>query len=161
MAEGPHGFVTRAGEGDTMKNPAGGALMFLARDGHTGGALTMFETSAAPGDGPPLHLHVREDELLYVLEGLLRVKLGETIDEAPAGSIVFIPKGVPHTWQNAGDDPARFLVLFTPAASGMELFFERSAGLGDDLSAAEAFKRFASDAGMEVLGPPLAELDAA
>jgi hypothetical protein len=43
----------------------------------------------------------------------------------------------------------------------MELFFERSAGLGDDLSAAEAFKRFASDAGMEVLGPPLAELDSA
>jgi hypothetical protein len=63
---------------------------------------------------------------------------------------------VPHTWQNAGDDPARILVLFTPAAAGMEEFFERSAGLGDETRAADAFQRFAGDAGMEVLGPPMA-----
>ena len=53
-------------------------------------------------------------------QGRLRVRLEETIHEAPAGSFVFIPKGVPHTWQNAGDDPARILVVFTPAAAGME-----------------------------------------
>ena len=70
---------------------------------------------------------------------------------------VFIPKSVPHTWQNAGDDPARILILFTPAAAGMEQFFERSAKLDDDARVADAFKKFASDAGMEVLGPPLAE----
>ena len=119
--------------------------------------MTAFESSAAPGEGPPLHRHLREDEVIYVLEGRLRVRLEEEIHEAPAGSIVFIPRGVPTRRQNIGDAHVRFLVLFTPAAVGMEEFFERSAELGDANRAAEAFKRFASDAGMEVLGPPLAE----
>jgi quercetin dioxygenase-like cupin family protein len=161
MAEGPGAVVTAAGEGKTVKNPAGGSLTFKVRGEQTGGALTVFESTAAAGEGPPLHMHEREDEVLYVLQGRLRARLNATIHEAPAGSLVFIPKGVPHTWQNTGRDPARFLVLFTPAAGGMEQFFERSAGLGDDTRAAEAFKKFASDAGMEVLGPPLAESDPA
>ena len=57
--------------------------------------------------------------------------------------------------------PGALLVLFTPAAAGMEQFFERSAELGDDAGVADAFKKFAGDAGMEVLGPPLAESDPA
>jgi quercetin dioxygenase-like cupin family protein len=158
--EGRHGFVTEAGDGQALNNPAGGALTFMARGEQTGGAATAFETTAAPGQGPPLHTHAREDEMLYVLQGRLRVRLEETVHEAPAGSFVFIPRGVPHVWQNAGDDTARFLVLFTPAAPGMERFFERSAKLGDAPPVGEAFKRFASDAGMEVLGPPMAESDA-
>ena len=89
------------------------------------------------------------------------VRLGETIQEAPAGSFVFIPRDVPHTWQNTGDDPARLLVLFAPAAAGMERFFERSAELAGDTRAADAFKKFAGDAGMEVLGPPLAQTHSA
>jgi hypothetical protein len=72
---------------------------------------------------------------------------------------VFIPRGVPHTWLNAGDEPARFLALFTPAAPGMERFFERAAELPKEPRAAAALKRFAADAGMEVLGPPLANSD--
>jgi quercetin dioxygenase-like cupin family protein len=159
--ENRRAFVTAPGDGQTVNNPAGGPLTFTARGKQTGGALTVFESTAAPGEGPPLHRHASEDEVLYVLEGRLRVKLEATIHEAPAGSFVFIPKGAPHTWQNSGDGPASFLVLFTPAAVGMEQFFERAAGLGDDTRAAEAFKKFASDAGMEVLGPPLAESDTA
>jgi uncharacterized cupin superfamily protein len=121
--------------------------------------MTAFETTAAPGQGPPLHSHVREVEVIYVVQGRLRIRVGASTHEAPAGSFAFFPKGVPHTWRNASDDMARFLVLFTPAAPGMERFFERSAKLGDD-ERAEGFKRFASDAGMDVLGPPLAESDA-
>jgi oxalate decarboxylase/phosphoglucose isomerase-like protein (cupin superfamily) len=132
----------------------------MARGEQTWGALTVFETTPAPGEGPPLHRHPTEDEVLYVLQGRLRVKLKATIEEAPAGSFVFIPRGVPHTWQNAGEDPARILIFFAPASAGMEQFFERSATLGDDTRVADAFKRFASDAGMEVLGPPLAESEA-
>jgi quercetin dioxygenase-like cupin family protein len=139
-----------------LKNPAGGELTFKARGDQTGGSLTAFESSAAPGEGPPVHRHAREDEVIYVLEGQLRFKLDEKVLDAPAGSLVYIPRGTAHVWQNSGDDPARFLVFFTPAATGMEQFFERSAGLGGDLSASEAFKRFAGDAGMEVLGPPMA-----
>jgi quercetin dioxygenase-like cupin family protein len=156
MAEQDSGaFVSAPGEGQTVNNPLGGPLTFKARDEQTGGALTAFESTAAPGEGPPLHRHPNQDEVIYMLAGRLRVRLEETIHEAPAGSFVFIPKGITHTWQNAGDDQARLLVLFAPAAAGMEQFFERSAELADDTRAADAFEKFASDAGMEVLGPPL------
>jgi quercetin dioxygenase-like cupin family protein len=156
--EAPQGLVIEAGQRQALNIP-GGALTFMARGEQTGGAATAWESTVAPGYGPPLHSHVREDEMLYVLQGRLGVRLGATIHEASVGSFVFIPRGVPHTWQNAGDDTARFLVLFTPAAAGMERFFERSAKLGEAPQVAEAFKRFASDAGMEVLGPPLAQPD--
>ena len=162
MAEpGSGGFVSAPGEGQTVTPPVGESLTFKARDEQTGGALTAFESTPGPGQGPPLHRHPDQDEAIYVLAGRLRVRLEETIHEAPAGSFVFIPRGATHTWQNAGDDPARLLVIFAPAAAGMERFFERSAELTGDTRADEAFKKFASDAGMEVLGPPLATGDVA
>jgi quercetin dioxygenase-like cupin family protein len=155
----PQAILIAPNDGRTVKNPAGGVLTFKAGAGQTGGAVTAFQTTVAPGEGPPLHLHPSEDEVLYVLHGELRVRLEAAIHKAPAGSFVFIPRGVPHTWQNAGDHEASLFVLFTPAAAGMERFFERSAELADDARAADAFKKFASDAGMEVLGPPLAQTD--
>jgi quercetin dioxygenase-like cupin family protein len=82
------------GDGQTVANPAGGGLTCKARSGQTGGALTAWESTAAPGEGPPLHLHVNEDEFMYVLEGWLRFRLDET-DAAPAGSFVFIPRVSP------------------------------------------------------------------
>lgn len=158
MAEQNSGaFVSIPGESQTVSNPAGGSLTFKARDEQTGGALTAFESTAAPGEGPPLHRHLREDEVIYVLAGRLRVWFHEDVHEAPAGSFVFLPKGTSHTWQNAGHETARFLILFAPAAAGMERFFERSAELADDRRAADAFKKFAGEAGMEVLGPPMAQ----
>jgi len=149
-------IVVGAGEGQTVANPAGGGLTYKARSRQTAGALTVWESTAAPGEGPPLHLHVNEDEFLYVLEGRLRLRLDGTDHSGPAGSFVFIPRGVPHTWQNAGEDHARILFVFTPASPGMERFFERSAQLPEDTRMADAFTTLASDAGMEVLGPPLA-----
>jgi quercetin dioxygenase-like cupin family protein len=153
-------IVVGPGDGQTVANPAGGGLTYKARGGETGGALTVWESTAAPGEGPPLHLHSNEHEFMYVLEGRLRFRLGETDHTAPTGSFVFVPRGVPHTWQNAGDDDARILFVFTPASPGMERFFERSAELPEDTRMAEAFKTLASDAGMEVVGPPLARSDA-
>lgn len=146
----------RASEGEALDSPAG-LLTFQAHGEQTGGALTAFENIAPPGAGPPFHLHLREDEMIYVLEGRLRVRLPEAIHEAPAGSFVFIPRGVPHTWQNGGESPARILVVFTPAAPGMERFFERAAELPEETRAADAFGTLAGEAGMTVLGPPLAQ----
>jgi oxalate decarboxylase/phosphoglucose isomerase-like protein (cupin superfamily) len=94
--------------------------------------------------------------VIYVLEGRLRVRLADAVHAASAGSFIFIPKGVSHTWQNAGDEWARLLVLFTPASPGMERFFDRAARAPDGTPAAEAFARFAPGTGMELLGPPLA-----
>jgi quercetin dioxygenase-like cupin family protein len=154
-------IVMGPGEGQTVDNPAGGGLTYKARSGATGGGLTVCETTAAPGEGPPLHLHVSEDEFIYVLEGRLRFRLDGSDHTAAAGAFTFIPRGVRHTWQNVGDDHARMLIVFTPGSPGMERFFERSAELPEDTRMADAFNTLADDAGMKAVGPPLAESDPA
>jgi predicted dithiol-disulfide oxidoreductase (DUF899 family) len=60
-------IVMGPGDGQTVANPAGGGLTYKARSGQTGGGLTAWESTAAPGEGPPLHVHANEDE--FIREG--------------------------------------------------------------------------------------------
>ncbi len=138
--------------GPPSATPVGGALTFKVRGEDTDGLLTAFESVAAPGEGPPLHAHANEDEVWYALEGTFRVRLDDDVREAPAGTFVFIPRGVVHTWQNVAGTPGRVLVVFTPA--GFEHFFERFAHEAGD-APAEAFRRIGGEIGMRVVGPPL------
>jgi quercetin dioxygenase-like cupin family protein len=130
-------------------------LTFKVRGEQTNGTLTVFENTIAPGGGPPLHTHANEDEAWYVLEGRLRFRLDADMRIAPAGSFVFVPRGTQHCFQNVGDEPARLLVMFTPA--GMEGFFARFASLSDDEDVPEAFRSLGREVGMDVVGPPLIE----
>ena len=85
----------------------------------TGGAVAVIEHLAPRGTGSPLHVHSREDEWFYVIEGELTLWVdGETI-LAPAGSFVFGPKGIPHTFI-VSSEQARFLLVTEPA--GFEQF---------------------------------------
>ena len=84
----------------------------------TGGALSVFETSV--GAGPPLHVHDREDECFYVLDGELSVRRGDDAFDAAVGSIVFVPRGRPHRFWAAGP-PARLLLIAVPG--GIEDYF--------------------------------------
>ena len=61
----------------------------------------------------PLHLHHRDDEAWYVLEGALRVQVGPDVVEAGAGSGVLVPRGTPHTYWNPGPGPVRYLLVMT------------------------------------------------
>jgi quercetin dioxygenase-like cupin family protein len=125
----------------------------------TGGALTAVRGEAAPGEGPPLHVHPDQDELIYTLEGRYRVQLGDSQFDAPPGSFVFIPRGTWHTWQNVGNGPARFFAALYPAAPQFEQFFVRYAELPPHERTAAAFARMADETqGMEVVGPPLAAI---
>ena len=63
----------------------------------------------------PLHLHTREDEYSYVLEGEVGVQIGDEVTVAKPGDLVFKPRGVPHAFWNAGDAPARVLEIISPA----------------------------------------------
>jgi mannose-6-phosphate isomerase-like protein (cupin superfamily) len=75
------------------------------------------EEGAPPGPPrlvAPLHVHRRDDEAWYVLEGTLRFRLGDDEVEASAGSGVFGPRGVPHTFWNPNEEPARYLLVMTP-----------------------------------------------
>jgi quercetin dioxygenase-like cupin family protein len=157
MPDSPEPVIVQPGDGATIQGPAGGPLTFKVRGAQTGGHLTAFENVIAPEDGPPLHTHAAEHESWYVLEGELRFKLGTELHRAPQGSFVFVPRGVPHCFQNVGETPARILVEFTP--SGMEGFFDRFAELPAGPVDPGVFARLGAEAGMEVVGPPLAVSD--
>lgn len=150
-------FAVAPGEGVSVENPTGGLTTFKAMAEASGGALTALEGVAAPGEGPPLHVHQAQDELIYVLEGRLRVKLGDALLDAPADAFVFIPRGTPHTWQNTGDAAVRFFAALMPAAVEFEEFFMRYAELPVHARGVPAFARLADAThAMEVVGPPLA-----
>lgn len=61
----------------------------------------------------PLHLHRKDDEAWYVLEGTLCVRVGKDVVEAPAGSAVFVPRGTAHTYWNPGQGLVRYLLIMT------------------------------------------------
>ncbi len=88
----------------------------------TAGLLGVFEDTLQPWQsGPPLHLHSAWDEALYVLEGALALRLGDEQRELTSGSFVWIPRGTPHAFANAGDTPVHLLGLATPG--GVEEYF--------------------------------------
>jgi len=62
----------------------------------------------------PPHVHHEDDEAWYVLEGTLRFRLGDRELDAPAGSGVLASRGIPHTFGNFTQDPARYLLVTTP-----------------------------------------------
>ena len=84
----------------------------------------------------------------------MRFRLREDVETSPAGSLVYVPRGVPHTSADAGTTPARMLVLFSP--SGIERFFDRFAAQ-DGTPAMEAFERALEGTGMEFLRAKLAK----
>jgi hypothetical protein len=101
-------------------------------------------------------VHRSQDELIYTLEGSYRVKLGDQLFDAPAGSFIFIPRGTAHTWQNIGDSTARFFAALMPAAPEFEQFFVRFAELPLDERGVAAFARLTEEThSMEVVGPRL------
>jgi len=65
--------------------------------------------------GPPQHLHGRHDEAFYVISGSARFTSGDDVYDAPAGSLVVIPPGIPHTFENPGDKPITMLSTFSPS----------------------------------------------
>ncbi len=64
--------------------------------------------------GPPQHRHARHDEGFYVVSGTARFTVGDTSYEAPAGTLVMVPPGAPHTFANPGDEAVVLLNTFTP-----------------------------------------------
>jgi mannose-6-phosphate isomerase-like protein (cupin superfamily) len=80
--------------------------------------IAEWQDAGGPIDPPrliaPLHVHNRDDEAWYVLEGTLRVQSGQEEIEARAGSAILVPRGTPHTYWNAGPGRLRYLLIMTP-----------------------------------------------
>ena len=94
----------------------GPTRMRILEDGATTShRLGIAEITLAPHtEGPPQHRHARHDEGFYVVSGMARFTVGETDYDAPAGTLVMIPPGAPHTFANPTDDTTVVLNTFTP-----------------------------------------------
>ena len=99
----------------------GDRYTFLVTGEESGGAYFAMEAFVPPGGGPPPHIHSREDETFYVLEGQIEVLLGEETIVAGIGDFVNVPRGTVHCFRNTGTETARVVLTFTPA--GIEGFF--------------------------------------
>ena len=92
----------------------------LAEKKDTNGAFFLVEAMLAPGTEPPPHLHTREDELFYVLEGEFDVYVGKDAFKVKGGECVFLPRSKPHAFV-IRSPRLHVLALFTPA--GLEEAF--------------------------------------
>src|SRR5919107_970200 len=92
----------------------GNLMVVKATARSTNGAYGLLESLVAAGASPPLHVHHREDESFWVLEGEATFICGDQRFRASPGSFVFLPRGVPHTFVVESSTPARWLTLLTP-----------------------------------------------
>ncbi|MGW3728460.1 cupin domain-containing protein [Streptomyces sp. NPDC000851] len=82
-----------------------------------------------PGGGPPLHIHEDVDESFYVIDGEYEIELDGEKHKAPAGSLVYGPRGVGHAFVNTWHRPSKMLCIATPG--GVENWFEELGQLID------------------------------
>ena len=134
--------------------------MLKATSETTGGRVAVIEHLAPRGAGSPLHVHRRDDEWFYVIEGALTFWVGGEVIDAPAGSFVYGPRDIPHTFVVASEQ-ARFLLVAEPA--GLDEFFraasEPAASLEIPPAATEppdiaGLTALAASYGIEIVGPP-------
>ena len=118
------GYAVAAGEGERIWIVAD-TMTFKATAETTEGNLMLVENLTTPGGGPPPHIHTREDEFFYVLDGSFEIRIGDEVHDVGPGGFAYVPRGTVHNFRNTADTPSRTLVGFTPG--GMEGFF-REAG---------------------------------
>ena len=118
-----HGHSIAAGEGERIWI-VGDTMTLKATGESTGSSLVLLEILTAPGGGPPPHIHTREDEFWYVLDGAFEIRIGDAVHALGPGGFAYAPRGTVHNFRNTAELPSRILVGFTPG--GMEGFFRES-----------------------------------
>jgi mannose-6-phosphate isomerase-like protein (cupin superfamily) len=157
----PHEPIVLGPDDGERIDVMGDRYRFLATREGTAGTYGLWEAVVMPGGGPPPHVHSREEEGFYVVEGELTVYVGDREVRATAGSFVNMPVGVAHRFRNNGDRPARMLILVAPG--GLEAMFRRTgtpvadptAPIGPPTAAEVArVLEVAPEYGVTLLGPP-------
>lgn len=131
---------------DWLQTRPGERCLIRVPGADTGGAYSLVEIVSEPGDGTPLHVHRNEDEYLFVLEGTARFRLGDRTFDVEAGTMVTLPKNVPHAWGNRSDTRLRIVGMCYPGGVEEALRIIASGTVTDIPALAEKF-------GVAVLGP--------
>ena len=138
----------------------GDVYRFLATGQDTNGKYAQWEALVPPGGGPPPHVHGREEEGFYVLDGEVTFTVNGERVVATAGTFANMPVGTPHGFENESDRPARMLISVAPA--GLEqMFFEVGVPLAEGATTAspptkdeiERLLAVAPGYGVEILVP--------
>lgn len=119
----------------------------------TDGDLTIFEYTGNVKGGPPLHIHLNQDEIFFIVEGSYTFKVGDDMHYLTAGDTIFLPRQVPHTFAQTTDTGKMFF-LFTPSGK-MEDYFRVLGKLTAPPTPEQGAKIFA-DHEMKVVGGALA-----
>src|ERR1044071_1085313 len=111
--------------GDDAFSAVGDVYRVLASSQNTGGVYALSEIRVSPNNGPPPHIHSREDECFFVLEGEVDFQIGDEKITARPGTFIQGPRDIAHSFKNNTQLPARILGFVTPA--GFENFFNEFA----------------------------------
>jgi mannose-6-phosphate isomerase-like protein (cupin superfamily) len=140
MAEAvPQELVVRGGEGRSVWL-GGLGVDFKISGERTAGLFAVVEHPIEAGRLVPPHVHYDEDECSLILEGRVGARIGDAVVEAGPGDYVWKPRGVPHTFWNAGPEPARLVEMIVPAR--FEQFF---AELGELAGRQLGFEQFVAE----------------
>ena len=116
----------------------------------TGGAFYLFEAEFGPETGNGLHTHHHEDEVVYVLQGGIEIRLDNKKLQASAGGVVHLPKNIPHALYNPMKTPLKILAIAIPG--GMEYFFDEVGAAKEDGTLDDAlFRTISQKYGIEWL----------
>jgi quercetin dioxygenase-like cupin family protein len=126
--------IRRPAQGRTVA-VVGDVYRFLATGEDTDGRYALWEAIVPPGGGPPPHVHSREEEGFYVLEGEVTFTANGERVVARAGTFANMPVGTPHSFKNESGRPAKMLISVAPA--GLEqMFFECGVPLAEGATTA-------------------------
>lgn len=160
VQDGPPAFLgSVSGEG-TAYWTLGMLMVVKIRSRDTGGRLSACEFVCPPGFATPLHLHHREDETWWVMQGQVRYRCGEAALDAGPGTCLYLPLGIPHGFKVIGAENAHLLHVSVPG--GSEQFHVEMGGPAYELTppppapmdiprALEVGARY----GIEIVGPPI------
>jgi mannose-6-phosphate isomerase-like protein (cupin superfamily) len=124
------------------------SILFKVMPRDTGGGLFIIEHINLVKGGPPLHLHLHQEEWFYVMEGEVLFQIGGDRKKLRSGESVLAPRNVPHAFRSVSEGPGRLLIAFTPAGK-MEEFFRATAIPNPPHEDAELFRKYE----MELIGP--------
>ena len=112
--------------------PFGLDMAVLLTTEATGGATSVIVAWHKPGEGPPSHVHFKQEEILFIIEGLYEVTVGDETAKAGPGSIVFIPRSVVHRFKNVGGITGHMLAWSLPGGQDhyLKAISELAAGGG-------------------------------
>jgi quercetin dioxygenase-like cupin family protein len=128
--------IRKPSEGRTVA-VVGDVYRFLATGEDTNGKYALWEAIVPPGGGPPPHVHSREEEGFYILEGEITLQIGDKRLVASAGMFANMPVGTPHSFKNESSRPAKMLISVAPAGLEM-MFFEFGVPLAEGATTALA-----------------------